>query len=206
MKTAYVFALLLFLSGCAAPRVATGPEPSTELILLTPLPPLTSYATAFGTKLSALFHVLPDGITKDVALLSSSGDPEWDRLALDSLKQWRFTPRVEKDTADRWIRYAIVVQVQEPVVMQLAEMLVPTEQKADSLYALLKDGADFETLARETLTGGTEGTWRTAEPVNLARFPARVKQVLSTLRPDHFTEPIRLGLVYVIFKRLPAAP
>jgi TonB family protein len=204
MKTLCGIALLLLFSGCTAPRQAVLPEQQTELILLTPLPPLSSFATAFGAKLSVIFHILPDGSTKDVTLLNSSGDTEWDRLTLDSLKQWHFTPLTgEKEKADRWIRYAIVVQVQEPVIMQLAEMVIPAQRKADSLFALLKDGADFETLARQALTGEKEGTWKPAESVNLARYPARVKQVLTTLRPDHFTDPIRIGLNYVIFKRSP---
>ncbi len=195
---------LLLLTGCATSNRGIAPEPRTELILLTPLPPLTSRAMAFGVKLNVMFHVLPDGTTKEASLLNSSGDPDWDSLALDSLRLWRFTPLVrEKEPPDRWVRYGVVVQVQEPIVMRLAEMVIPDRQRADSLFTLLKEGSDFESLGAKSLTGGTEGTWKPPELVNLARYPGHVREKLCTLRTDQFTEPIRIGLTYVIFKRFP---
>lgn len=194
--------LLLLLAGCAAPRPTIAPEPQSELIRLTPLPPVTSYALAFGVKLTVLFNVLPDGTTKGVSLLKSSGDPEWDSLAVDSLKQWRFTPLThEQGPAERWIRYGVVVQVQEPIVIRLSEMVVPDRSTADSLSALLKDGADFDSLGVRTLAGGRGGSWKPPESVNIARYPGHVRETLSTLRVGECTEPIRIGLNYVIFKR-----
>ncbi len=204
MKTpsSAVLILLLLLSGCTASHRAVVPDPQSELIRLTPLPPLTGYAIALGAKLSALFHILPDGSVKEVTLGRSSGDSEWDGLALDSLKLWRFAPlKGGEQPADRWVRYAIVVQVQEPVVMHLAEMVIPTQRKADSLYALLVGGTDFESLARSALSGGGEGSWKPVEAANLAQYPDHVREPVSKLRAGKVTEPIRLGLNYVIFKR-----
>ncbi len=195
---------LLFLTGCATSNRGIAPEPKTELILLTPLPPLTSRAMAYGVKLNVMFHVLPDGTAKEVSLLNSSGDPDWDSLAVDSLRLWRFTPlTTEKVPRDRWVRYGVVVQAQEPVIMRLAEMVIPDPQRADSLFALLMEGSDFESLGAKALKGGTEGTWKPPELVNLARYPGHVREKLCSLRIDQFTEPIRIGLNYVIFKRFP---
>jgi TonB family protein len=152
--------------------------------------------------LSAVFHVLPNGIVKEVSLLRSSADPEWDLSALDSLKQWRFASIAEeKNPGDRWIRYGIVVQVQEPVMMQLAEILVSAQNTADSLYALLKGGTDFESLGLRASTGRANWSWKPAEAVNLARYPDHVREAVSRLHVDQVTEPIRLGLNYVIIKR-----
>ncbi len=196
---------LLLLTGCTSLQQTTAPVPQRELILLTPLPPLTGYATAFGAKLSAVFHVLPDGTVKDVSLERSSGDTEWDPLAVDSLRHWRFAPlRGNEKPVDRFIRYAIVVQVQEPVVMHLAELVVPAKRKADSLHSLLMQGTDFESLARSALTEEGAGSWRPAEPTNLARYPNHVRAAVSRLHVDEVTEPIRLGLNYVIIKRYQA--
>ncbi len=193
---------LLILAGCAAPRGTITPEPQSELIRLTPLPPVMSYAMAFGVKLTVLFNVLPDGTTREVSLLQSSGDPEWDSLAVDSLRQWCFTPVTgEREPAERWIRYGIVVQVQEPIVMRLAEMVLPDRRKADSLSTLLKGGANFDSLGVQTLKRGSGGSWKPPESVNIARYPGHVRETLSTLRADEITEPIRIGLNYVIFKR-----
>ncbi len=200
-----VLVILLLFAGCAAPQHAAAPTPETELVSMTPLPPITSIATAFGVKLVAIFHVLPDGTTKDVTLLRSSGDAEWDRPAIDSMKQWRFIPATaDGPREERLIRLAVVVQVQDPVVMHLAEMVVPTRSKADSLYRLLKEGADFESLAEQAVAGGSEGLYKPVASVNLVRFPGHVREALCTLRTNQVSEPIRIGLDYVIFKRYAA--
>lgn len=193
---------LLLLAGCSASQKLTVPDPQSELISLTPLPPLTGVANGFGVKLSAVFHVVPDGSVKEVSLLRPGVDPEWDRSALDSLKRWRFVSIADdKNAVDRWVRYAIVVQVQEPMMMRLAEMVVPTRGAADSLFSLLKGGADFEALGLRASAGKAEWSWKPAESVNLARYPDQVRGVVSMLHVGEVTEPVRLGLNYVIFKR-----
>jgi TonB family protein len=169
---------------------------------MTPLPHVTSLATAFGVKLVAVFRVLPDGSTRDVTLLRSSGDVEWDRPAIDSMKQWRFIPITgDAPREDRLIRLAVVVQVQDPVVLQLAEIVLPSKGIADSLYALLNQGTDFETLGGRLLPDGTTGTWKPRTSANIVRFPAYVREVLCQLRSNQVSEPIRIGLDYVMFKK-----
>ena len=74
------------------------PDPQSELVFMTPFPLVTSPTIAFGVKLIAVFQVLPDGTTKDVTLVRSSGDAEWDRPAIDSMKQWRFVPLARAST------------------------------------------------------------------------------------------------------------
>lgn len=200
-RTAVIIAVLLF-AGCVTPYQTTAPESQSELISMTPLPPMTSMATAFGVKLAAVFHVRPDGSTQDVTLLRSSGDSEWDRPAIDSMKQWRFIPLTsDKPREDRLIRLAVVVQVQDPVIIRLAEMVFPSKARADSMYMLLRAGAGFETLAAQTLAGGPEGSWKPVSPVNLVRFPRHVRETLCRLQTNEISEPIRIGLEYVIFKK-----
>jgi hypothetical protein len=198
---AVLFIVGLLFAGCSSSRVTTGSDPQTELISLSPLPTLTT-STAFGVRLIVMFHVMADGIPKEVSLVRSSGDASWDGPAIDSMMQWRFTPiGGDKEKADRWIRYAVVVQVQEPTILRLAEMVTFSRHKADSLYALLKNGADFELLARSALGGGPDEYWRPVESVNLARFPSHVRDALCPLHSEDITEPIRIGLNYVIFKK-----
>ena len=194
--------LMLLAGGCAAPQQAIAPDPKLELISMTELPPLSSPAIGFGVKLVALFQVRPDGTTKDVTLVRPSGVPEWDRPAIDSMKQWRFTPLATgEQQVDRWLRHAVIVQVQDPVVMRLAEMVVPTQHMADSLFALLEGGADFDALGRRASKESEGGFLKQAEAVNIARYPSHVRNTLSLLRPDQVSRPIRIGLNYVIFKR-----
>jgi hypothetical protein len=203
MRTTTLFFLVaaLLFAGCSSSRMTTVPESQTEIISLSPLPVLTT-ATAFGVRLVVMFHITPDGVPSEVVFVRSSGDASWDGPAIDSMMQWRFTPLTAgKEKVDRWIKYAVVVQVQEPTILRLAEMVTSSQWKADSLYALLKQGADFESLARSALRGGTDEYWKPAEAVNLARFPSHVRDALCPLRSDDVTEPIRIGLSYVIFKK-----
>lgn len=64
----------------------------------------------------------------------------------------------------------MVEQVQKPVVIPSVEMHLPTQHKADSLYAPMKDVADFELFAH-ALTGGGESSWTTTGAVNLVQYP-----------------------------------
>lgn len=209
MNTAFATLLILVLlfAGCAAPSLVVAPEPQSELVLMTPLPPVTSMTTVFGIKLIAVFQVLPDGTIKDVTLVRSSGDVEWDRPAIDSMKQWRFVPITDdKEPTDRLIRLGVIVQIQDPVVLKLAEIVISEKQKADSLYALLKGGGSYEFLGESMASRGAGASWKPATAVNLARYPTRVRETLCTLRSDEVTEPIRIGVDYVIFKRYRAEP
>jgi TonB family protein len=207
MNTTFATALvvLLIFAGCAAPELATVPPSQTELVSMTPLPPITSMSGAFGIRLVAVFRVLPDGSTAEVTLMRSSGDKDWDRPAIDSMKQWHFVPLTgNTKPEDRLIRLAVIVQVQDPVVMQLAEMVITSKEKADSLYALLKEGADFDALAASTFTTEAVGTWKPRAVVNVVRYPGHVRDALCTLRSNQVSEPIRVGLDYLIFKKYKA--
>jgi TonB family protein len=203
MRTATVIllALSLLITGCSSSRLSTGSDQQTELISLTPLPTLTT-PTAFGIKIIVLFRVSPEGVPAEVSMLRSSGDPDWDRPAVDSLMQWRFAPITgDREKGDRWIRYAVVVQVQEPTLMRLAEMILPSRERAEAIYAQLQGGASFDSLGKALLTGGTEGAWKPVELINLTRFPSHVREALCPLSSNQVTEPIRVGPNYVIFKR-----
>ncbi len=193
--------LLLFL-GCAATQHTDVPSPQQELVAMTPLPPLSSISLLSGLKLNAMFRLQNDGSVAEIKLLRSSGDPHWDALAIDSMKQWRFTtlPR-ETAPVDHWIRFAIVVQIQEQIVMTLGELVSPNPQEADSLYVLLQNGAQFDSLARRARHGISSRTDWFFESVNIAKYPQHIREQLTKLRVNGFTLPLRVGTNYVIYKR-----
>lgn len=193
--------LLLFL-GCAATQHADISSAQQDLVAMTPLPPLSSISLLSGLKLNALFRLQNDGSVAEIKLLRSSGDPHWDAQAIDSMKQWRFTP-LPRDAApvDHWTRFAIVVQIQEPVVMSLGELVSPGPREADSLYLLLQKGAQFDSLARRVTQGSSAGTDWFFESVNIAKYPPHVREQITGLRVNNFTHPLRVGTNYVIYKR-----
>jgi TonB family protein len=149
MNRAILF-LGILLVGCAASRQPEVSAEGPEVISMAPLPPLASISTVRGLTMNVLFRVQRDGTVKDVRILGSSGDLEWDSLAAQSMKQWRFTPITHDSlTGDHWFRQKVIVHIQEPMVMNLGELVCPSRVEADSLHMLLEEGADFDTLARQ---------------------------------------------------------
>jgi len=200
-----IIILLLLMLGCAPfpERVETPAAPS--VIHLTPLPPLTDLSLAAKPELSAYFLIREDGTVEEVRLISPSGDPEWEKAAVDSLKKWRFTsPNVDRDIGERWIRYRIQIEIEEPVFLNLGEIVVYSKTEADSLYQLLREGTDFLSIARQMHEETKQPMGRYIGTVNIAHYPEYVRNRLMKLRASQFTRPIKLGDTFVIFKRFEA--
>jgi TonB family protein len=203
MNRAIVF-LCFLLVGCAASRPPEVSAEGPEVISMAPLPPLTSISTVRGLTMNVLFHLLRDGTVQDVRILGSTGDRGWDSLAAQSMKQWRFTPIAHDSvTGDHWFRQKVIVQIQEPVVMDLGELVCHSQAEADSLYLLLERGADFDTLARRVQGISSAEYYRSPGAVEIARFPQHVRSELMKLGLNAFTPPLQLGHSYVIYKRFP---
>jgi TonB family protein len=197
-----IILMLVLLAGCCGSRQVTIPEDSPDIISMTALPPYAYSLREIQLRLIVFFHLMDDGSVADVRLQSTSGDSEWDAAAIDSMKQWRFTElSPTSPPGGRWIRRAIVVQVQEPIVMTLGELVTDRKEEADSLYALLRSGIDFYTLAKRIREGTTTETGRFIGDVDIARFPEQVRNEVRKLRVNRFTHPIRVGDKYVIYQR-----
>ncbi|MBX2990142.1 MAG: hypothetical protein KF749_03130 [Bacteroidetes bacterium] len=192
-----VLVCAVMLWGCTHTRPLDVPHP--ELVRISSLPSFSSFIYKDKLTLSVLFRVVEDGTIAEVKMLGSSGDPRWDAVAIDSMKHWRFHPLAGECPPDGiWVRNALVVQVEEQVVMALAGLTAPDERGADSLYALLEQGVPFEALARDE--GETPGFSAPASR-NIAQFPRKVRDEVRKLRVGNFTKPIRVGERYVIYQR-----
>jgi len=195
--------VLVLLAGCAAGRRSVAPVEGARVVSLTPLPRLSASAPLGGLKMDILFLVQRDGSVADVRFVESSGDPSWDRAAADSMRQWRFVLQ-EPDTSleAQWVRTSVIVQFQEPDVMTLGELTVGTRKEADSLYALLREGADFSTLARELSKGTSNQCGWFLGAINISRYPRHIRQALRTLAVNEITPPLQVDSHFAIFKRL----
>lgn len=183
--------IVLLLAGCSTTQQVAEPSERLEIISMTPLPPITSLLQMTGMKLNALMHVLKDGSVENIRMLGSSGDAEWDSLALQSMKQWRYAPpHREGVLTDLWFRQLVVVQIQEPVVMTIGELVCSSSREADSLYALLGRGTDLDHLFRQKMT-----------TLDIHTYPQKVRNVLKDLRKDEHTAPLRVGNNYIIYRR-----
>ena len=204
MKSLIIFLVLVttMLLGCGTMRQANQDVEQPELITMSSLPPATPSFSANGLKLNILFRVLGDGSVVEVKMLGSSGDPDWDRAVIDSLKQWHFAEnRFDSQGTGRWIRNTIVLQVQEATVLTLGELTVGSQKEADSLYALLESGSNFETLIKQVPAGSTTAIGRVLGAVDIARYPKHVRDNLRKLAVNDYTHPVRMGSKYTIFKR-----
>ncbi len=197
-----IIILILLMLGCAPfpERVETPAAPS--VIHLSPLPPLTELSQVAKPELSVIFLIREDGTVEDVRLLSTSGDPEWDNAAVDSLRKWRFTSaKDDRDVGKRWIRYRIRIEIAEPVYLTLGEIVAFSKDEADSIYQLLRRGMDFLTIAHQIREDTNQPFGRFVGTVDIAQYPEHVRNQLRKLRVNQFTRTIEFGDTFIIFKR-----
>ena len=197
-----LFILLLFILGCTPlPELVESPA-VPAVISMSSLPPLTETSQGAIPEFSAIFLIRKDGTVDEVKLLSTSGDPNWDRAAIDSLKNWRFTsPPDDIAVNGRWIRYRIRIEIEDPLYLNLGEIVAFSKEEADSLYQILKKGEDFLTIADQIREGTTTEIGMHLGTVNIAQYPEHVRNTLRNLRVNRFTRPIKVGDTYVIYKK-----
>jgi TonB family protein len=182
---------LIFLAGCGVSRQTEEMPEQLEFITLTQLPPLTLDKNLFGLKMNLLLHVKQDGTIDNARMMGSSGDPVWDSLALQSVRQWRCAPPLRDGVpAEVWARQLVIVQVQTPMLMTIGQLTVPTREAADSLYGLVSKGVEFDHLFVPDL-----------KTIDVNIYPGRVREQLKRLKENETTPPLRLGSQYLIFKR-----
>jgi TonB family protein len=200
----YVIAfLLVFLPGCGPSYEISHDIEPPELIGYVPLPSFHTLPGNRALKLKILVCVREDGTVEHARLVQSSGDASWDTLAEQSILQWRYAPPLRNGVPTAvWVNQQVVVQFDEPVMVSLVQLSTPSKSQADSLYALLLNGVEFERLVREFAgtspgqRGGSLGT------VDIRLFAPRVREALKELQEGEYTHPLRSGDGYVIYKRL----
>lgn len=194
--------LALLLAGCASfDGLNSRIVPPTLLEKVTlPQPPASLAARDFYLKMEIL--VGKDGSVRHVTLSKSSGDPEWDAAAIRRIMEWKFSPALldDKPIQMRVIQTARVVTV-PPVMMTLSELICTNFSRADSAFAMLRKGAQFDSIATVfgcksiSLESGYVGE------VDINRYPDDIRSELSSLRSGQFTQPLALGPYFAIFKK-----
>lgn len=203
----FILVAAFLLCGCATVEQANVPDTLPQLIEQEPLPPWPFRTISEQVNLEIKVRIDSGGSVKDVSFLTPSLDKEWDALALEKIRKWKFSPAtVNGRPVTLWIRQTIHLRFEEPSYLRLAEIVCPDQRTADSVYALLDAGAPFDSLARVFSTSGsrTQGGFR--GDVDLRTLPLFVRHELQNVRTDHISSPILLGRNYVIFKRLSAGP
>jgi TonB family protein len=203
----FILIAAFLLCGCTTFDQSYRPDILPQLIKQEPLPPWP-----FGTRdeevaLDVEFRIGGDGSVKDVAFLTPSFSKEWNALALEKMREWKFSPAfVNGRPIPIWIRQTIRMKFEEASYLRLAEIVCPDQQTADSVFALLNLGAPFDSLARAFSTSSSRTQGGFLGDVDLRTLPQFVRHELGKVRTNHFTSPILLGQNYVIYKCLPAGP
>jgi TonB family protein len=157
-------------------------------------------------KFNVSILVLKDGTVGGVKLLESSSDPDWDSLALHSILKWQFIPaRREGMPVELWIRQPLLVQLRDPIIRTLTELVCATQQEADSLSLLLEHGMSFDSLLRHAVQVPGERSGSLGS-VDISMYAPRVRDELLRLREGEVSRPLRVGNRFIMYKRLKKEP
>jgi TonB family protein len=204
-----VFILIasFLLCGCATIEQVYVPDTLPQLVKQEPLPPWPFRIIEDEVTLDIKIRIGSDGSVKDVAFLTPSLSKEWNALALEKIREWKFSPAtVDGRPVALWIRQTIRMRFEDATYLRLAEIVCPDQRTADSVYALLDAGAPFDSLARVFSTSSSRAQGGFLGDIDLRTLPLFVRHELQRVRTDHITSPILLGRNYVIYKCLPAGP
>jgi TonB family protein len=203
----FILIAAFLLCGCATIQPTYAPDIFPQLIKQEPLPPWPFRIVDEEVTLDIKIRIGSDGSVKDVAFLTPSLSKEWNALALEKIREWKFSPAtIDGHPVTLWIRQTIRMRFEEASYLRLAEIVCPDRRTADSVCALLDAGAPFDSLARvySTSSSNTQGGF--LGDVDLRTLPLFVRHELQGIRTNHFSSPILLGRNYVIYRCLPAGP
>jgi TonB family protein len=201
----FILIAALLLCGCATVQPTNAPDTFPRLIKQEPLPAWPFPTVDQEVSIEIKIRIGSDGSVKDVSFLTPSLSRDWNDLALEKIRGWKFSPAiVDGHPVPLWIRQTVRMRFEAASFLRLAEIVCPDERTADSVYALLETGAPFDSLARVFSTSGSRAQGGLLGDVDLRSLPLFVRHELQRIRTNHFTSPIFLGRDYVIYKCLPA--
>lgn len=198
-----LFVSALLISGCATFGIKEDEIVMPAVVEKTAFPTVPANVLDGDFYLKAKLVISAKGAVKQVELLNSSGDSEWDSVAAETLKQWKYSPGMQ---GDKPIQMDIIqvthVLSTPPLWVHLAQILFPTKAQADSALAQLRTGTNFDSLVEKytipnsVLRSGNMGL------VNINLFARSIRRELSRLSPEKYSSIFALGPYYVIFERV----
>ena len=166
-----------------------------------PLPPYPKPTGIARMKIDFEFLVHEDGSVSHVKLLSSSGVPEWDSSARESVSLWKYSPALYQGKAVRlWLRQTAVIQFSAPINILLTTISCSTKYDADSLYELYRQ--DFAMFSADLNANNLKKDIVVSTAiVNINLLPPPIKAAIEKLKRDEFTQPFLWNERYVIFMK-----
>ncbi len=199
-----IFAIAILISfNCSPTQKLFVPDTLPELIYQAPLPALPPILSDRDITLELVILIDSSGQVKKAVWKVPTGYTEWDATALKQVEKWKFTPaRYAGKSVDLWIRQSVKLETKEAKYYRLAEIVCHNIELADSLFALLKAGADFEEIARKHSQSESGKSSGILGEVDVRTYPVRVSEKISLLRIGEFSRPLKLGNHFVIIKRI----
>jgi TonB family protein len=189
-------------AGCS-----TGQPPEVSYILpqlieRTPLPALPINVGSQRIELAVKLKILENGTVGRASLLTSSGSADWDSLATNALKSWRFSPaRFNGKPIALWVSQRIIVVPTDPEYIDIAAILCRSREQADSIHQALIEGEDWEKCSQRFSATPLFQNERSRR-VEINCYGDVIRKSLRRLSIGEFSEPLSFGDTFVIFKRV----
>ncbi len=201
-KLAFLICMAL-LAGCSSIQTERSLITEPELLKQVTLPLITQNIYHQDIDLVSDILVDDDGSVERASFVKGSGDKDWDALAIASILKWKFSPATYNGKPVKLlIRRKIMIQLAEPEMMNLAEIVFANLKQADSAYKALIDGGDFNGIVSKYSISPSRVSNGLLGEVNIQNYTKNISSVLSDLDEGQITKPIPYGQNYIIFKRL----
>ena len=203
MKKLTFLICLVLLAGCSSIQTERAFIKEPELLKQAALPLIPQSIYRENLELVSDILVTENGSVERASFIKSSGDKDWDALAIASILKWKFTPALYNGKPIKLlVRRKIRIQFTEPQIMNLAEIVFVNLKQADSAYEVLITGGDFnEIVSKYSISPSRINNGLLGE-VNIQNYSKDISSVLSDLKEGQVSKPIPYGQNYIIFKRL----
>ena len=203
MKKLTFLICLALIAGCSSIQTERALIKEPELLKQAALPLIPQSIYRQDMDLVSDILVLADGTVERASFQKSSGDKDWDALAIASILKWKFTPAMYNGKSIKLlIRRKIKIQFAEPLFMNLAEIVFASLKQANSAYEDLIAGKNFSELVSKYSISPSRFNNGLLGETNIQNYSKNISSALSDLNEGEFSKPIPYGQNYVIFKRL----
>lgn len=203
MKKLAVIACLIFTFGCSSVKYDNKLSNMPVLLERSELPTIPRDFRNSEFYITVKMMVNEKGDVAKAILLNGLGIPDWDTSAVKSIKKWKYEPaRIDGNPITLWMIQKIKVQVETPFYMTLSEIVCDSLDDASFIISKLSEGLDFGDLAFQYSKDPSKNKNGYLGKRDINLFPANISRELKNLAVDKYTQPLKIGKKFVIFKRM----
>lgn len=203
MKLLFLYLSLFLLTACTFIKTTETDSTEPKLIKQSPLPEIPESIRALNFQFYCEMIVDESGNVEKARLLESSGDKVWDSLTVLSLYDWKFSPaHLNGKPIKTIIRRKVNVLFVDSKSITLSEIICKNKSDADTVYNRLIRDESFEELAKRFSISNSRNIGGYLGTVDIQHYADEIRIVLSKLKVNQFTKPLKYGDAFAIFKRL----